>query len=164
MNTLALAHNLSTNIKICNGTDTEFEVHVPDRFIKHALQIALCQRRALQILVCPDLFGHRQGLLVRDGFHLTGAEGFGSCAVVSQVEFSTDKNNGDTRCMVFDLWIPLLIASQLRLMKIVGRRHLKWCYSAFWRVRRGRRTLALTLSKEGGLTIEKHIKKTSVCG
>jgi hypothetical protein len=26
------------------------------------------------------------------------------------------------------------------------------------------RTLAFTLSKEGGLTIEKQIKKTSVCG
>lgn len=25
-------------------------------------------------------------------------------------------------------------------------------------------TFALTLSKEGGLTIEKHIRKTSVCG
>lgn len=73
----------------------------------HVLQVTLCQRRALQVLMCADLLGHGQGLLVRDGLHLTGSEGLSGRAIVSQVELSADKDDGDVGGMVIDLGVPL---------------------------------------------------------
>lgn len=58
--------------------------------------------------MCADLLGHGQGLLVRDGLHLAGSQGFGGRAVVSQVELGADQDDGDIGGVVFDLGIPLV--------------------------------------------------------
>lgn len=57
--------------------------------------------------MCADLLGHGQGLLVRDGLHLTGSEGFSGRAIVSQIELSADKDDGDVGGMMIDLGVPL---------------------------------------------------------
>lgn len=80
---------------------------LPDSLVKDALQVALGQGRAFEVLMCADLLGDGQGLFVRDGLHLSGAQGFGCCAVVAQVELGADQDNGDAGCMVFDFWEPL---------------------------------------------------------
>lgn len=80
---------------------------LPDSLVKDALQVALGQGRAFEVLVCANLLGHGQSLLVRDGLHLSGAQGFGCCAVVAQVELGADQDNGDAGCMVFDFGKPL---------------------------------------------------------
>lgn len=98
--------------------------------------------------MCADLLGHGQGLLVRDRLHLAGSQGLGGCAIVSQVELGADQDDGDIGGVVFDLGVPLA-----------------GCQSrGAGGIRRGNRTLAFTLSNDGGLTIEKQIRKTSVCG
>lgn len=81
---------------------------VPDSLVKHALQVALSECGALEVLMCADLLGDGQGLLVRDGLHLAGAQGFGGGAVVSQVELGADQDDGDVGGMVLDLGVPLL--------------------------------------------------------
>lgn len=82
--------------------------YVPDGFVKHALQVTLRQCRALEVLMCADLLGHGQGLLVRDGLHLSGSQGLGGVAVVSQVELGAHEDDGDVGGVVFDLRIPLV--------------------------------------------------------
>jgi hypothetical protein len=84
---------------------------VPDSLVKHALQVALSERGALEILMCADLLGDGQGLLVRDGLHLAGAQGFGRGAVISQVELGADQDDGDVGGVVFDLGVPLILRS-----------------------------------------------------
>lgn len=58
--------------------------------------------------MCADLLGHDQGLLVRDGLHLSGSQGVGGVAVVSQVELGAHEDDGDAGGVVFDLRIPLV--------------------------------------------------------
>ena len=74
---------------------------------------------------------------------------FPDFGVVSQVELGANEYNGYARCMMLDLRIPLCyrVSEQSRI-----------------RERMTRLTFALTLSKDDGLTIEKHMRKTSVCG
>ena len=57
--------------------------------------------------MCADLLGDDQGLLVRDGLHLAGAEGVGGGAVISQVELGAHQDDGDAGGVVFDLREPL---------------------------------------------------------
>lgn len=91
----------------CGGEELGKEV-VPNRLVKHTLQVALSECGALEILMCADLLGDGQGLLVRDRLHLAGAQGFGSGAVVSQVELGADQDDGDVGGVVFDFREPLL--------------------------------------------------------
>jgi hypothetical protein len=98
--------------------------------------------------MCADLLGHGQRLLVGDGFHLPRSEGFGRGAVVAEVQLGADQDNGDVGGVVFDFGEPLRWGLDLGGAKAGG----------------SELTLALTLSKDGGLTIEKQIRKTSVCG
>lgn len=81
--------------------------NVPDGFIKHALQVALRQRRTFKVLMCANFLGDSQRLFVGDGLHLACAEGFRSRAVVSQIELGTDEDDGNIGGVVFDLGEPL---------------------------------------------------------
>ena len=80
---------------------------IPNSLVKHTLQVALRQSRTFQVLVCADLLGHRQGLLVGHRLHLPLAESFGGCAVVSQIELGADQDDRDVGGMVFNLGEPL---------------------------------------------------------
>lgn len=125
---------------------------LPNGLVKHALQVALSECGALEILMCADLLGDGQGLLVRDWLHFAGAQGFGRGAIISQVELGADEDDGDIGGVVFDFGVPLVFAVRL-VNRMDGRPDMATG-----------RTLAFTLSKDGGLTIEKQIRKTSVCG
>jgi len=80
---------------------------LPDGFVKHALQVTLCQSRTFEVLMCADLLGHGQSLFVGDSFHLARAEGFRGCAVIPQIELGTDEDDGDIGGVVFDFGEPL---------------------------------------------------------
>lgn len=103
--------------------------HIPDSFIEHALQVALCEGRTFQVLVRTDLLGHGQGLLVRYRLHLSCAQAICGGTIVSQVQLGTDEDDGDVGGMVFDFRIPLRartigqlpLASSLRPPQQEGR-------------------------------------------
>lgn len=82
-------------------------LHIPDRFVEHALEVALGKGRTLEVLVRTDLLGDGQRLLVRDGLHFASAQGVSGRSVVSQVQLGSDKDDGDIGSMVLDFGIPL---------------------------------------------------------
>ena len=136
--------------------------HIPDSFIEHTLQVALCEGRTFEVLVRTDLLGHGQGLLVRYGFHLSCAKAICGRSIVSQVQFGTDEDDRDIGGMMFDFRIPLRrhTIGQLPLVSH-ARSDL---HSRHRGDKRKGNTLALTLSKDVGLTMEKQMRKTSVWG
>lgn len=120
---------------------------LPDRLVENALQIPLCQRGALQVLLGLDLLCDHDGLLVLYGRHLLLPEALLGRLVVPQIELSADEDDGYTGRVMVDLRVPLVVVS----------RPWSRCGGCSF-------TFALTLSNEGGLTMEKQIKKTSVWG
>jgi hypothetical protein len=62
----------------------------PDGFIKHALEIALGQGRALEILLCLDFPADCQRFLILYGLgpHLPHA--LLGCLIISQIQLCTD--------------------------------------------------------------------------
>lgn len=135
--------------------------HIPDSFVEHTLQIALCKGRTFEVLVRTDLLGHGQRLLVRYGFHLSCAKAVCGRSIVSQVQLGTDEDDGNVGGMMFDLRIPLRTHHRSVTARIACS--LGTPQQAPWDGRKGS-TLALTLSKDGGLTMEKQMRKTSVWG
>lgn len=100
--------------------------------------------------MCPDFLGHSQSLFVGDGLHLSLSESIYGTTVVSQIELGADQDDGNVGGMVFNLREPLHPSGSVSGPPI-GREGEG-------------STLALTLSNDGGLTMEKQIRKTSVCG
>ncbi len=89
-----------------------------------------------------------EGQFVGDRLHALLAELLEGGWVVAEVKLGADQNDWNIRCVMLNLWIPLREESAMfRGLGVV---------SVF--------TFALTLSKDGGETMEKQIKKTSVCG
>lgn len=123
-------------------------LNVPNSFVENTLEVALGESRALEVFVCANLLCANQRLLVRHRLHALLSQRLESCTVFSQIELCADKNDGNIRGMVIDLGIPLCYQS-------VGS---PWCI----RGTRKQLTLALTLSNDGGLTMEKQMRKTSV--
>lgn len=80
---------------------------VPDGLVKDALEVALGQGRALEILVRPDLLGADESLVVRDRLHPLGTEALKGGLVFPKVELGADQDDGHVRCVVVDLWVPL---------------------------------------------------------
>lgn len=123
-------------------------VDLPDSFVKDTLQISLREGRAFEVFLCFDLFGNCEGLFIRNWLHLLCTKIVSGSLILSQIQFGSHKNYGDIGRVMFDFWEPL--CNKLIPVRVEGI-----CYQ---------RTFALTLSKDGGLTIEKHMRKTSVCG
>lgn len=109
----ALDEDVSDGKNAMRERDKEF---VPNGLIKHALQVALRQCRALQVLVGLDLLGHLQRLLVRDGGHLLRTEGLVGCRVILQIELGTHQDDRHAGRVVLDLRVPF------RLDVVEGRR------------------------------------------
>lgn len=124
-----------------------FLTNVPNGLIENALQVALCQGRALEVLLCLDLLGDHDGLFVLDGRHLLLPQRLFDTLIVPQVQLCADEDDGNTRRVVVNLGIPLM-PGQCELL-FAGREGLAF---------------AFTLSNEGGLTMEKQMRNTSVCG
>lgn|SRR5690242_2471233 len=125
----------------------ERSIYTPNRLVEDALQVALCEGRALEVLLRLDLLGDHDCLLVLDGGHLLLAQRLLGSLVVSQIELGADEDDGDARCVVVDLGVPLGPCQ-------LGERR-QWLLGL---------TLALTLSNDGGLTMEKQMRNTSVWG
>ena len=136
--------------------------HIPDSFVEHTLQIALCKGRTFEVLVRTDLLGHGQRLLVRYGFHLSCAKAVCGRSIVSQVQLGTDEDDRDIGGMMFDFRIPLRTHTIGQLPLVSHAR--SDLHSTLHGDERKGNTLALTLSKDGGLTMEKQMRKTSVWG
>jgi hypothetical protein len=97
--------------------------------------------------VCSDFFGHNKSLVVRDGFHSLLSQALQGSWVFSEIQLGSNQNDGHGWRMVINLWEPL------------GRSGL-YQHSSSYDIH----TLARTLSNEGGLTIEKQMRNTSVWG
>jgi hypothetical protein len=120
-------------------------IPVPDGFIEHALQVSLRQGRTFEVLLGLDLPAARQALFVLHGRRAHLSHALLGCLVIPQIQLGADKDDGDAGGVVFDFRCPL------RLLAIV----VMWVQM---------HTLALTLSKDALLTIEKQMRKTSVWG
>lgn len=130
--------------------------NVPDGLVKDALKVALGEGGALEVLMGLDLLGAEEGLVVRHGIHALLAQGVERCGVFAEVELRPDEDDGDVGRVVVDLGVPLQGRASVSVTSLRG---------GPGRGRRAEeRTLALTLSKDGGLTMEKQMRKTSVCG
>jgi hypothetical protein len=81
--------------------------YAPDGLVEDALQVALCQGGALEVLLRLDLLGHHDRLLVLDGRHLLLPQRLLGALVVSQVELGADEDDGHPRRVMVDLGVPL---------------------------------------------------------
>lgn len=117
--------------------------------------------------MCPDVLGGSKSFVIGDGFHPLLAETLDGVGVLPQIELRADQNDRDVGSVVADLREPLQRMSvvmnatlhHLRRMAFKGEPCAK-----LWPERQNMRTLALTLSNDGGLTMEKQMRKTSVWG
>jgi hypothetical protein len=81
--------------------------YTPNRLVKDALQVSLCERRALEVLLRLDLLGDHDCLLVLDGGHLLLAQRLLGRLIVAQIELCADEDDGYARRVVVDLRVPL---------------------------------------------------------
>lgn len=79
----------------------------PDGLIKDELKIALGKGRAFHVFLCLDLLACGECLLVRNWCHLLLSKISDLFGVISQIQFSSDQDDGDTGCVVLDLREPL---------------------------------------------------------
>jgi hypothetical protein len=96
--------------------------------------------------LCLDLLGDHDRLLVLDWCHLLLPQRLLGAFIVPQIELCADKDDRYAGCVMVDLGVPLYSLSTCET-------RARWIL-----------TFAFTLSNDGGLTMEKQIKKTSVCG
>lgn len=79
----------------------------PDSLVKDALEVALSEGRALEILVCSDFAGAHQSLLIGDGFHPLLPQRVERRSVLSEIELGAHQDDGDVGSVVVDLGVPL---------------------------------------------------------
>lgn len=109
-----------------------------------------------------DLLGNGERLFVGYGLHLSCAEGVCGRFIVSQVKLGTNQDDRDVGGMVFNFRKPLHHVSFIvYFARSVGSTYGR-CGDLLGKKKEKKSTLALTLSNEGGLTMEKQIRKTSV--
>lgn len=85
--------------------------HVPDGLVKDTLKVALCEGRALHVLDCLDLLGNADSLLVLNGCHLLLSQTLLGALVIAKIELGSDQNDGNARCVVLNLRVPLFVVS-----------------------------------------------------
>lgn len=111
--------------------------------------------------MCPDVLGGSQCLIVGDRLHSLLTKAVDGRRILPQIKLRADQDNGDVGRMMTDLWVPLLLRVSLVMTScIFGDPIEKTRTSPSGD--KDVRTLALTLSNDGGLTMEKQIRKTSV--
>jgi len=92
----------------------------PDCFIEYLFETELRQGRALDVLPCLDVLAKLQTLCVGYRRHLLLSKLIDRSLILSQIALGSDKDDGNARRMVANLWIPLcmrvsrLFWSQLR--------------------------------------------------
>jgi len=79
----------------------------PDSLVKDALQVPLGQGRAFKVLVCLNLFGADQGLIIRYGLHSLLPQRVESRRILSKIKLGADQDDGNVRRMVVNLGVPL---------------------------------------------------------
>ncbi len=87
-------------------------VNSPDCLVEDALEVALGQRRAFQVLLRLDFFGHHHGLLILNRRHLLLPETLTCRFVIPEIKLRADKDNRNAWGMVFNFGIPLHDAVQ----------------------------------------------------
>lgn len=80
---------------------------IPNSLVENALQVPLGQSRTLKVLVCLDVLGALQGLVIRYRLHFLLPEAIEGLRVFSQIKLSADEDDRDVGSMVVDLWEPL---------------------------------------------------------
>ena len=82
-------------------------VYAPDGLVEDTLEVALCEGRALHVLDCLDLLGNADGLLILNGCHLLLSQALLGALVVAKIELGSDQDDGNSRCVVLNLGVPL---------------------------------------------------------
>lgn len=83
----------------------------PNGLVEDAFKIPLCQGRAFEVLVCPDLLGAQECLVVGYGLHSLLSQRLESRGILSQIELCAHQDNGDVGRMVVNFGEPLCLVS-----------------------------------------------------
>ena len=116
----------------CSHADGVEGCNAPNGLVKHALEVALGQGRALEVLVRLDILRAEKGLVVRHGLHALLAQGVQGRRVFPEVELGSDEDDGDVGRVMIDLGVPLGKRAlggcpKLRARRDRGRRgHIPW--------------------------------------
>lgn len=111
-----------------------------------------------------DILRGSEGLIVGDRLHSLLAETLDGVGIFPQIELRADQDDRNVRGVMADFRVPLIrvsVAVEYRVpehiqdLGIFKREHGGGGKKSV-------RTLALTLSNDGGLTMEKQMRKTSV--
>jgi hypothetical protein len=95
-------------------------LYIPNGLVEDALQVALCERRALEVLLRLDLLGDHDGLLVLDRRHLLLTERLLGALVIAEIELCADEDNGYAGCVVVNLRVPLYLVSYVIAAVLFG--------------------------------------------
>lgn len=82
-------------------------MRLPDSLVKDALEVSLRESRALEVLVSLNFLGTNEGLLVRHGLHALLSQGVESGAVLAEIEFGADEDDGNVGSVMLDFGAPL---------------------------------------------------------
>lgn len=84
------------------------EADIPDCLVKDTLEVALCERRALEVLLRLDFLCDHDGLLVLDGRHLLLPERLLCGFIVPKIELCAYEDDWYAGRVVVDFWVPLM--------------------------------------------------------
>lgn len=85
------------------------KANAPNCFVKDTLKVALCERRALEVLLRLDLLCDHDGLLVLDRRHLLLPQRLLCGFIVPQIELCADEDDWYAGRVVVDFWVPLVM-------------------------------------------------------
>ncbi|CRK23536.1 hypothetical protein BN1708_013707, partial [Verticillium longisporum] len=78
-----------------DGLSPARKINVQLTLVKDALEVPLRERRALEVLVRPDLLSTHQGLVVGDRLHALLAQRLEGAGILPKIELSADEDNGN---------------------------------------------------------------------
>ena len=88
---------------------------VPNRLVENALEVALRERRAFQVLLCLDLLGDHDSLLILNGRHFLLPQRLLGAFVVPQVQLCANEYDGYAGRMMVDFWVPLPCSARVKI-------------------------------------------------
>lgn len=68
---------------------------LPDSLIENTLEVTLSQRRTLQVLVCSNLLGNDQGLVIRNRLHSLLPQALKCSRVLAEIELGANQDDGN---------------------------------------------------------------------
>lgn len=82
-------------------------ISVPNGLVENTLEVPLGQGGTFKVLVCLDVLGALQGLVIGYRLHFLLSEALEGLRVFSQIKLGANEDDRDVGSMVVDFWEPL---------------------------------------------------------